>query len=121
MINLYCLEDFYNRLKNDLEYRSHVIKNPKQAMCELHGVDASSIPDVKFEIIEQAEDTITIVLPVKPENYTPDQKAVAKKAADQTVDLIYKKGIPGFFIPNEKLRWVLLTMRRSWFHKEGIV
>jgi hypothetical protein len=120
MANKNCLEDFYNRLKNDLEYREYVKKNTKQAMCELHSVESSSLSNVRFEVIDQADDTITIVIPSRPTGPLPDQKSI-KRAADQTVDFLYKRGMPGFLIPNDRLRWVLLTIRKNWFQKEGVV
>jgi len=114
------VEEFYNRLSNDGEYRDYVIKNPNKAMAELHGVDQSEMPEVNFEIIEQDEDTVTILIPSRPEDYSPDKKMMAKNMANQVVDFLYKTGIPGFLIPNESLRWVLLNMRRSWGRKEGM-
>ncbi len=113
------VEEFFNRTKNDPDYRAYILKNPNQAMAELHGIDTKSMPNVTFEIIEQEENTITILIPSKPEDYTPDQKSRAKKIADQTIDFMYERGIPGFLIPNDDLRWVLLNMRRSWLNKEG--
>ena len=114
------VEEFYNKLRNNAEYRAYVMKNPKEAMCELHGVEYSSIANVNFEIIEQEENTITIMIPTKPDDYKPDQKLTAKKIASQTIDFMYKRGIPGFLIPNDNLRWTMLNMRRSWVRKEGM-
>ncbi len=114
------VEDFYNKLRNNAEYRAYVMNNPKEAMCELHGIEASSIANVDFEIIEQEENTITIMIPSRPDDYKPDQKLVAKKISNQTIDFMYKRGIPGFLIPNNNLRWTMLNMRCSWALKEGI-
>lgn len=97
-----------------------MLSNTNQAMADLHGIKPESMPKVNFEIIEQEENTITILIPEKPHDYTADQKSRARQMANQTIDFMYEWGIPGFLIPNENLRWTLLNMRRSWLHKEGM-
>ena len=119
-MNINFVEEFYNRFRNDSEYREYVIKNPKKAMCEVHGVDENTIKDVQFEVVEQDENTITILIPAKPDDYPQNKNISAKKISDQTIDFMYEHGIPGFLIPNDKLRWILLNMRRSWCKKEGV-
>ena len=86
----------------------------------MHHVNEDEFKNIHFEVIEQADDTITIMIPTRPDDYTPDQNERAKQVADQTVDFMYSHGVPGFLIPGEDLRWVLLNMRRSWFAHEGI-
>ncbi len=112
------VDELYNRLSEDLEYRSYVINNPNKAMAELHDVDIEFLKNVKFEIIEEEENTITILIPTKPDDYAADQTQRVKTIANQTVDFLYERGITGCLIPNDDLRWVLLNMRKMWGRKE---
>jgi hypothetical protein len=119
-VNNNFVEEFFTRLQNDHEYRAHVINNTKQAMIELHGINEKMVEGVNFETIEQNPDEITIMIPTKPEDYSPEKPEVAKQIAHQTVDFMYTDGTPGFLIPNEDLRWILLKMRQNWLKKENL-
>ena len=120
MANRNFAEDYFNRVKNDANYRQYLKNNPKKALCELHHVNEDSLNDVEFQIIEQADDAITIMIPARPNDYTPEQTTRVKHTSDQTIDFLHSSGLPGFLIPNDDLRWVLLNMRKSWLKSEGI-
>lgn len=114
------VESYYTRVRTDPEYRARLIENPTDTLCELHGVERSSLGDTRFEIVEQDPNTVTILVPAAPDGYSPGDRAMVREIAHRTVDLMYSQGIPGFLIPTEELRWTLLEMRASWLAKEGV-
>ena len=65
MSNADFVERYYECIATDPDYRARLIADPVGVVCEEFGYTPG--PDFKIEIIEQAEDTIVIMVPPKPE------------------------------------------------------
>jgi hypothetical protein len=114
------VEEYINFIRNNSEYRNKLKKDPKGELCKLHNVDPAEMAQVEFEIIDQEDDVITILIPTKPDDYKPEQSQRVKAIAHRTIDFLYSKGIPGYLIPVEGLRWALLKMRYNWMKKHSV-
>ena len=64
MSNVDFVEQYYERIATDPVYRAQLLADPVGVLCEEFGYTPG--PSLKIEIIEQAEDTIVIVVPPQP-------------------------------------------------------
>ena len=102
------VEEYYERIAADPVYRARLLADPVGVLCEEFGYTPSA--DLKIEIIEQAEDTIVIVVPPRPEA-GEDVEAALAGVTERSLDLLFSSGIGGFFIPDDAQKWVLRAMR----------
>ena len=102
------VEQYYERIATDPAYRAKLLADPVAAVCDEFGYVPG--PDLKIEIIEQAEDTIIIVVPPRPET-GQDIGQELTRVTEQSLDLLFSSGIGGFFIPDDAQKWVLREMR----------
>lgn len=102
------VEQYYERVATDAEYRARLLADPVGTVCGEFGYSPG--PDLKIEIIEQTEDTIVIVIPPKPEAGQDVEQALTR-VTEQVFDLLFSSGIGGFFIPDDAQKWVLREMR----------
>ena len=86
-------------------------------VCEEFGYTPG--PDFKIEIIEQEEDTIVIMVPPKLKAGEDIEQALAA-VTERVFDLLFSSGIGGFFIPDEKQKWVVREMRLAAQKKTGL-
>jgi hypothetical protein len=102
------VEQYYERIATDPDYRARLLANPVAVICEEFGY----IPDrdLKIEIIEQADDTIVIMVPPKPDAGL-DMENELNRVTEQVFDLLFSSGVGGFFIPDDARKWVLREMR----------
>ena len=112
MNNITFVEDHYQKITVNLDYRQKLINNPKQTLSEEYGCIIQD--QVAIEIIEQDEDTIVIMLPEKPKTNIDMELS---RVTEQVTDLLFADGIGGFIIPNDGLKWELRNMRKSWINK----
>ena len=68
--------------------------------------------DYRIEVIPQEPDTIIIVLPAPVCGDTSD--AAVDAVARRIYDVLFTDGVGGYFIPDEKLTWILRDMRSLW-------
>ena len=108
MSNADFVEKNYERIATDPVYRAQLIADPVGVMCAEFGYTPG--PDFKIEIIEQAKDTIVILVPPKPEAGEDTEKALTT-VTERVFDLLFSSGIGGFFIPDDKQKWVVREMR----------
>lgn len=108
MSNFNFVEQNYERIATDPDYRARLLANPVAVVCEEFGY----IPgrDLKIEIIEQADDTIVIMVPPKPDPGL-DMENELTRVTEQVFDLLFSSGVGGFFIPNDAQKWVLREIR----------
>jgi hypothetical protein len=102
------VERHYERIATDPAYRARLLADPVAVVCEAFGYVPG--PDLKIEIVEQAEDTIVIMVPARPEAGR-DMEEELTRATEQVFDLLFSSGVGGFFIPDDKQKWVLREMR----------
>jgi len=111
-------EQDYRRMINDPDYRQRLIEDPKGTLSETTGYAFQQ--DVRVEVIEQEPDTICMMIPIKPKGTEAQVEQALHKSTERTFDLLFSSGIGGYFIPSDKLKWVLRDMRRSWIRKLGL-
>ena len=102
------VEQYYERIATDPSYRAKLLADPVAVVCAEFGYTPPS--DLRIEIIEQANDTIVIVVPAKPESGA-DVEAALTRATEQSLDLLFSSGIGGFFIPDDGQKWAVREMR----------
>ena len=110
------VERYYERIATDPAYRAKLLADPVAVVCDEFGYSPG--PDLKIEIIEQAEDTIIIVVPPRPEA-GQDVAQELTRVTEQSLDLLFSSGICGFFIPDDAQKWVLREMRLASQGKTG--
>jgi hypothetical protein len=108
MSNADFVEEYYERIATDPDYRARLLANPVAVVCEEFGYMPR--PDLKIEIIEQADDTIVIMVPPKPDLGLDMEKELTR-VTEQVFDLLFSSGVGGFFIPDDAQKWVLREMR----------
>jgi len=111
------VEQYYERIATDPDYRAKLLADPVGTVSEEFGY--ASGPDLKIEIIEQADDTIVIMIPPKPEA-GEDMERELTRVSEQVFDLLFSSGIGGFFIPDDAQKWVLREMRLASQKKTGL-
>lgn len=102
------VERYYERIATDPAYRAALLADPVRVVCEEFGYSPG--PELKIEIIEQADDTIVIVVPPRPEE-GQDMERELTRATEQVLDLLFSSGIGGFFTPDDSQKWLLRAMR----------
>ena len=102
------VEATYERIATDPAYRARLLADPVATVSAEFGYTPG--PDLKIEIIEQADDTIIIIVPPKPEAGEDLERAL-ERVTEQSLDLLFSSGIGGFFIPDDAQKWVLREMR----------
>ncbi|MCX5495809.1 hypothetical protein OSH11_13930 [Kaistia dalseonensis] len=102
------VEQYYERIATDPAYRARLLADPVKVVCEEFGYTPG--PDLKIEIIEQAEDTIVIMVPPRPAK-GQDLELELTRVTEQSLDLLFSSGIGGFFVPDDSQKWVLREMR----------
>lgn len=115
------VEKNYERIATDPDYRARLIADPVGVVCAEFGYTPG--PDLKIEIIEQAEDTIVIMVPPKPEadpGAEMDLERALTEVTERVFDLLFSSGIGGFFIPDDKQKWVVREMRLAAQKKTGL-
>lgn len=117
MSNADFVEKNYERIATDPAYRARLVADPVGVVCAEFGYTPG--PDFKIEIIEQAEDTIVILVPPKPEA-GEDIERTLTAVTERVFDLLFSSGIGGFFIPNDRQKWVVREMRLAAQKKVGI-
>jgi hypothetical protein len=111
------VEQHYERIASDPDYRAKLLADPVAVVCEEFGYTPG--PDLKIEIVEQAEDTIVILVPPKPEA-GEDLESELARVTEQSFDLLFSSGIGGFFVPDDAQKWVLREMRLASQKKIGL-
>lgn len=117
MSNADFVEKNYERIATDRGYRAKLIADPVGIVCEEFGYTPG--PDFRIEIVEQAEDTIVIMVPPKPEE-GEDMEQALTQVTERVFDLLFSSGIGGFFIPDDKQKWVVREMRLAAQKKTGL-
>ncbi len=121
MSNADFVEKNYERIATDPDYRARLLADPVGVVCEEFGYTPSS--DFRIEIIEQAEDTIVIMVPPKPEvgaGREIDFERALTEVTERVFDLLFSSGVGGFFIPDDKQKWVVREMRLAAQKKTGL-
>lgn len=111
------VERNYEGIATDPEYRARLIADPVGVVCGEFGYTPG--PDFKIEIIEQAEDTIVIMVPPKPETGQDAEQALDEDTK-RVFDLLFSSGVGGFLIPDDKQKWVVREMRLAAQKKTGL-
>ncbi|SFK88770.1 nitrile hydratase subunit alpha [Methylocapsa palsarum] len=117
MSNADFVEQYYERIATDPDYRARLLANPVAVVCEEFGYTPG--PDMKIEIVEQADDTIVIMVPPRPEA-DQDMEKELTRVTEQVFDLLFSSGVGGFFIPDDAQKWVLREMRLAPQMKTGL-
>lgn len=108
MSNADFVEQYYERIAADPDYRARLLADPVAVVCAEFGYTPG--PDLKIEIIEQVDDTIVIMVPPRPEA-GQDMEQELGRVTEQVFDLLFSSGIGGFFIPDDAQKWVVRGMR----------
>ena len=111
------VEKNYERIATDPSYRAQLLADPVGVICAEFGYTPG--PDFRIEIIEQMEDTIVIVVPPKPEAGADIEQELTR-VTERVFDLLFSSGIGGFFIPDDKQKWVVREMRLAAQKKMGL-
>ena len=117
MSNSNFVEQNYERIATDPDYRARLLANPVAVVCEEFGYVPSR--GLKIEIIEQADDTIVIMVPPRPDAGL-DMENELTRVTEQVFDLLFSSGVGGFFIPDDAQKWVLREMRLASQAKTGL-
>ena len=117
MSNADFVEKNYERIATDPDYRARLIADPVRVVCAEFGYMPG--PDFRIEIVEQADDTIVIMVPPKPEDGTNLEQALTE-VTERVFDLLFSSGIGGFLIPDDKQKWVVREMRLAAQRKTGL-
>lgn len=115
------VEKNYERIATDPDYRGKLLADPVGVVCAEFGYTPG--PDFKIEIIEQVEDTIVIMVPPKPDagaDLAIDLEQALTQVTERVFDLLFSSGIGGFFIPDDKQKWVVREMRLAAQKKTGL-
>lgn len=121
MSNADFVEKNYERIATDPDYRARLLADPVGVVCAEFGYTPG--PDFRIEIIEQAEDTIVIMVPPKPEageDLAIDLEQALTQVTERVFDLLFSSGIGGFFIPDDTQKWVVREMRLAAQKKTGL-
>jgi hypothetical protein len=102
------VEKNYERIATDPDYRARLLADPVGVVCEEFGYTPS--PNLRIEIIEQVDDTIVIMVPPKPEAGA-DVEQELTRVTERVFDFLFSSGIGGFFIPDDKQKWLVREMR----------
>lgn len=88
------VEEDYERIATDPEYRARLLADPGDDVCKLFGYT----PEAGFavEVIEQVEDTIVIVMPPRPQTGANLEQALSQ-VADRVLDLLFTSGAASSF------------------------
>lgn len=111
------VERYYERIATDPAYRARLLSDPVAVVSEQFGYTPG--PALRIEIIEQADDTVVIMVPPKPEAGQDIERELTR-VTEQVLDLLFSSGIGGFFIPDESQKWVLREMRLAAQKKTGL-
>lgn len=111
------VEKNYERIASDPDYRARLLADPVGTVCEEFGYTPG--PDFKIDIVEQAEDTVVIMVPPRPEAGADMERELAR-VTEQVFDLLFSSGIGGFFIPDDKQKWTVREMRLAAQKKTGL-
>jgi hypothetical protein len=65
------------------------------------------------------QDTIIIMVPPKPK-VGEDMEQELTRVTEQVFDLLFSSGIGGYFIPDDRQKWVLREMRLAAQKKTGL-
>lgn len=117
MSNTDFVERNYERIATDPDYRARLLADPIGVVCEEFGYTPG--PDLRIEIIEQVEDTIIIMVPPKPAAGTDMEQALTQ-VTERVLDLLFSSGIGGFFIPDDRQKWLVREMRLAAQRKMGL-
>ncbi|MFG1271732.1 hypothetical protein [Xanthobacter flavus] len=117
MSNADFVEKNYERIATDADYRAKLLANPVGVVCAEFGYTPG--PDFRIEIIEQVEDAIVIMVPPKPQAGEDLEQALTA-VTERVFDLLFSSGIGGFFIPDDKQKWVVREMRLAAQKKTGL-
>ncbi|MFG1334150.1 hypothetical protein V5F41_23215 [Xanthobacter autotrophicus] len=121
MSNADFVEKNYERIATDPDYRARLLADPVGVVCAEFGYTPG--PDFRIEIIEQAEDTIVIMVPPKPEAgevLAIELEQALTQVTERVFDLLFSSGIGGFFIPDDTQKWVVREMRLAAQKKTGL-
>ncbi len=102
------VEKNYERIATDPDYRARLLADPVAVVSDTFGYSPG--PDLKIEIIAQADDTFVIMVPPKP-GPDEDLETALNRVTEQVLDLLFSSGIGGFLIPDDTQKWVLREMR----------
>lgn len=111
------VEKNYERIATDPDYRAKLLADPVGVVCAEFGYTPG--PDFSIEIVEQTEDTIVIMVPPKPEAGADLEQALTQ-VTERVFDLLFSSGVGGFFIPDDKQKWVVREMRLAAQKKTGL-
>jgi hypothetical protein len=111
------VEQYYESIATDQDYRARLLADPVAVVSEEFGYTPG--PDLKIEIVEQADDTIVIMVPAKPEAGLDIEKELTR-VTEQVFDLLFSSAVGGFFIPDDTQKWVLREMRLASQKKMGL-
>ena len=103
--------EHYRLLSADSDMRARLLADPKAALAEYFGAIIAG--DYRIEVIEPRPDTITAVLPMRPEPGTDPAGRLAD-VSGRVYDMLHTTGIGGYLVPVEALTWVLRDMRALW-------
>lgn len=104
--------DHYRVLATDPAARAVMITDPKQGLRDHFGYVAEG--DYDIEVIAEADDVITLVLPAPP-RATEDIDTRLAEVRGRIYDVLFAEGgLGGYLIPAEGLTWVLRDMRANW-------
>jgi hypothetical protein len=117
MSNTDFVERNYERIATDPDYRARLLADPIGVVCEEFGYTPG--PDLRIEIIEQVEDTIIIMVPPKPAAGADLEQALIQ-VTERVLDLLFSSGIGGFFIPDDRQKWLVRGMRLAAQRKTGL-
>lgn len=117
MSNTDFVEKNYERIATDPDYRARLLADPVRLVCEAFGYTPG--PDLKIEIIEQVVDTIVIMVPPRPQA-DADLEQELSQVTERVFDLLFSSGIGGFFIPDDKQKWLVREMRLAAQKKMGL-
>lgn len=117
MSNADFVEQYYERIATDPDYRAKLLADPVGMVSK--EFDYAPGLNLKIEIIEQAHDTIVIMIPPKPEAGEDIERELTR-VSEQVFDLLFSSGIGGFFIPDDAQKWVLREMRLASQKETGL-
>ncbi|CDR13360.1 hypothetical protein [Streptomyces iranensis] len=99
------------QIVNDPTYRARLFADPKRVLCEESGYRPRE--DFAVEVVEERDDTIVILLPARPRDGEDFEGRLAE-TSQRVHDVLFSSGVGGFFIPDDRLKWILRGIRSSW-------